>query len=61
MEWAEIQSLATRAIRSHKLSLRDFEKLKEAILADGEVSDEEVELINKLQRKIQQGEIKIVD
>ncbi len=56
---SQIKQMVTHAIRNRKLSMGDFKKLTDSIMADGIISEDETKLIKKLQDKVQAGEIKI--
>ncbi|HEY9614992.1 hypothetical protein [Allocoleopsis sp.] len=56
-----VAQLVERFILSRKISSEQYHQLSVAILADGQIDDEERHQINRLFDAIQAGQLKIID
>jgi tellurite resistance protein len=57
MEWAEVRAVAEKALADGKLTAAEREEILAAIMADGEVSPEEMALVDQIAERITKGEI----
>lgn len=57
MEWAEVRAVAEKALADGKLTATEREEILAAIMADGEVSPEEMALVDQIAERITRGEI----
>lgn len=56
-----VAQLVERFILSRKISHKQYQQLSVAILADGQIDEEERHQINRLFDAIQSGQLKIID
>ncbi len=56
-----VSQLVERFILSRRISRQQYHQLSTAILADGQIDEEERHQINRLFDAIQSGQIKIID
>jgi hypothetical protein len=56
-----VTQLVERFILSRKISKKEYYQLSVAILADGQIDEEERHQINRLFDAIQAGQLKIID
>lgn len=57
----ELKEIVQRALADKVLTRAEQEEIMAAVLADGKVSEEEQDVLNKILEDIQQGRIKAVD
>lgn len=57
----ELHEIVRRALADKVLTRAEQEEIMAAVLADGKVSTEEQNILNKILEDIQQGRIKAVD
>jgi len=61
MDISSVQAIVRRALADGKLTSQENDEIEAAILADGVISDPELQLLEMIGRKVRSGEIQLVD
>lgn len=61
MDISSVQAIVQRALADGKLTSQENDQIEAAILADGVISDRELQLLEMIGRKVRSGEIQLVD
>lgn len=61
MDFSKVKAIAQQALADGQLTSEENDQIEAAILADGVISDQELQLLDMIGRKVKSGEIKLVD
>ncbi len=60
MDIAAVKAIVERALEDGKLTSAENDEIEAAIMADGIISDAELELLESVGRKVRSGEITLI-
>jgi hypothetical protein len=60
MDIASVRAIADRALADGKLTAAEHDEIEAAILADGVVTAEEMELLESIAEQVRQGRIELI-
>lgn len=61
MDLSSVRAIAQRALADGKLTSQENDEIEAAILADGVISDQELQLLEQIGQRVRSGEIQLVD
>lgn len=61
MDFSRVKAIARQALADGQLTSEENDQIEAAILADGVISDQELQLLDMIGRKVRSGDIKLVD
>lgn len=61
MDITTVRAIAQRALADGKLTAQENDQIEAAVMADGVISDQELQLLEMIGRKVRSGEIQLVD
>ncbi len=60
MDFNQVKAIVDKALEDGALTSAENDEIEAAIMADGIISDEELELLESIGRKVRSGEIKLI-
>lgn len=61
MEWEQVKAIAEQALADGELTRAEIQTILDAIMADQQISPEEYDLAERIDKMVRAGEIKVVD